>query len=246
MQEKLKLYHDLASWFHLLTSPADYAEEAAFYAKSIRSFCSKEPRAIIELGSGGGNNASHMKAEFDLLLVDISPEMIDLSKGLNPECEHSIGDMTSLRLDRSFDAVFVHDAINYMTTESDLRKAMDTAFFHCKPGGAALFAPDFVMESFKPSTKHGGRDQGAKGLRYVEWNWDPNPNDTTYITDFAILLRNASGDVACEHDRHVMGIFRHAMWIHLLKRAGFQAHSLPAAVSKADPGAEVFIGVKPL
>jgi hypothetical protein len=40
--------------------------------------------------------------------------------------------------------VFVHDAVAYMTTERELRAAIETAFVHCRPGGAALFAPDHV------------------------------------------------------------------------------------------------------
>jgi hypothetical protein len=53
--------------------------------------------------------------------------MLELSRGLNPECEHVVGDMRPLHLGRQFDAVFVHDAVMYMTTEDDLRQAMETA-----------------------------------------------------------------------------------------------------------------------
>src|SRR3712207_7634231 len=42
-------------------------------------------------------------------------------------------------------------SIVYMTTEADLRRAIETAFVHCEPGGAALFAPDHVRENFRPS-----------------------------------------------------------------------------------------------
>ena len=33
-----------------------------------------------------------------------------------------------------------HDAVAYMKTEDDLRQAIETAYVHCQPGGAALFA----------------------------------------------------------------------------------------------------------
>jgi trans-aconitate methyltransferase len=59
-----------------------------------------------------------------MTLVDLSEEMLVVSRRLNPECEHLLGDMRTLRLGRSFDAVFVHDAIDYMTTEADLRRAV--------------------------------------------------------------------------------------------------------------------------
>ncbi len=95
---------------------------------------------LLELGSGGGNNAFHLAATFaSLTLTDLSPAMLAVSRGLNPGCEHIQGDMRSLRLDRTFDAVFVHDAIEYMTTLSDLRRALETAYVHCRPGGCALW-----------------------------------------------------------------------------------------------------------
>ncbi len=147
---------------------------------------------LLELGSGGGNNASHLKARFSLVLVDRSPGMLQVSRALNPECEHVEGDMRTVRLGREFDAVFVHDAVVYMTTEADLRAAIETASVHCKPGGAVLFAPDHVRENFRPSTDHGGYDGVGRGLRYLEWTWDPDPADSTYIVDYAYLLRDAT------------------------------------------------------
>ena len=47
------------------------------------------------------------------------------------------GDLRTLRLGRSFDAVLVHDAVMYMTSERDLRSMAVTAFQHTRPGGAA-------------------------------------------------------------------------------------------------------------
>src|SRR5437762_14131668 len=55
-----KLYGELASWFHLLSAPADYAEEAAFARKLLIEGSATPPRTVLELGSGGGNNASHL------------------------------------------------------------------------------------------------------------------------------------------------------------------------------------------
>src|SRR5262245_29905572 len=120
--EEPKLYRELASWFHLLSSPPDYAEEADFARKLLVETAAETPRTVLELGSGGGNNASHLKVQFSMTLVDLSPGMLELSRELNPECEHLTGDMKSVRLGRVFDAVFVHDAIMYMTTENDLRR----------------------------------------------------------------------------------------------------------------------------
>lgn len=240
-----RLYHDLASWFPVLTAPEDYIEEAGFYRRTIVSACSYHPQTLLELGCGGGNNASHLKAHFKMTLVDISPDMLNVSKSLNPECEHIQGDMRNIRLGRLFDAVFIHDAITHITTEQDLRSAIETAFVHCKPGGAALFCPDYIRENYRPRTEHGGHDAGERSLRYLEWNWDPDPADTTYITDFAYLIRE--GDkVRCEYDRMIMGLFSRKVWLRLITDAGFQASSVPFEHSETESaGGEDFLGIKP-
>ena len=234
-----KLYGELASWFHLLSAPGDYAEEAEFARNLLVEASFKPPHTLLEVGSGGGNNASHLKMHFQMTLVDLSPAMLDLSRSLNPECEHLAGDMRTLRLGRVFDAVFIHDAIMYMTTEEDLRRCIETAFAHCAAPGAALFMPDVVRENFISLTTHGGHDGEGRRIRYIEWTFDPDPSDTTYTVDFAYLLREANGPVRVVHDQHVFGIFSKSEWLRFLRDAGFA----PRIV--ADPwGREVFISRK--
>jgi SAM-dependent methyltransferase len=240
-----KLYSSLAGWFHLLTAPADYEEEAAFFRKLLAGSSKDARLSVLELGSGGGNNASHLKAHFQMTLVDISPEMLELSRSINPECEHIQGDMRSLRLGRLFDAVFLHDAVSYIVTEEDLAAAIATAYEHCRPGGRAVFAPDYVRETFHPSTDHGGHDGTDRGMRYLEWTWDPDPADSTYIVDFAYLLREPDGSVSVVHDRHEEGAFPRDVWLSLLGKAGFRPELVPFTHSEVPMGAEVFLGVRP-
>jgi hypothetical protein len=171
--------------------------------------------------------------------------MLEVSRSLNPECEHIQGDMRTIRLGKQFDAVFIHDAIGYMTTKKDLRDAITTAYVHCASGGVALFAPDFVYETFQPSTKQGGHDLGKRSLRYLAWTWDPDPNDITYITDFAYLLREGSQDVRCVYDRHRLGLFRRDDWLQWLLDAGFQAQTVPFNHSDVKVTMDLFIGTKP-
>jgi hypothetical protein len=86
--EAPKLYNELADWFHLLTAPAEYEEEAGAYRDLLLTSGTNPLRTVLELGSGGGNNASHLKQDFDLTLVELSRGMLEISQRLNPECEH--------------------------------------------------------------------------------------------------------------------------------------------------------------
>jgi SAM-dependent methyltransferase len=223
----MKLYDQLADWWPLFSAPADYAEEAAFFARVLNDAGRPAPRTVLELGSGGGNNALYLKSRFEMTLVDLSPQMLAVSSALNPECEHREGDMRLVNLEREFDAVFIHDAIMYMTSEADLRAAIGNAYRHCRAGGVALIVPDCVRESFVAETRHGGHDgDDGRSLRYLEWTFDPDPTDTTYRTDFAIVLRDARGDTRVVHDSHIEGIFPRAGWIRLLGEAGFEPSTL--------------------
>lgn len=135
--------------------------------------------------------------------------------------------MRTVRLHRTFDAVFIHDAIDYMTTLTDLRQAMETAFVHCKPGGVALFVPDHLRDTFEPSTDHGGSEGDSRALRYLEWTHDPDPNDTTYTTDYVYMLRDGEQPLHIEHEQHICGLFPRADWLRLLAETGFAASIVP-------------------
>jgi len=78
-----KLYDELAPWWPLLSPPAEYVEEAVFFAQQLEGAGDLPCRTLLELGSGGGNNASHLKARFELTLADPSPGMLAVSRALN-------------------------------------------------------------------------------------------------------------------------------------------------------------------
>ena len=241
----MRLYGDLAPWFHLLTAPEDYAVEAARYRRLIDEAV-PEATTLLELGSGGGNNASHLREHFTCTLSDVSPQMLALSRTLNPGCEHVLGDMRALRLGRTFDVVFVHDAVAYMATEEDLRDCMATAHAHTRPGGVALFVPDYVRETFAPRTSHGGHDgDDGRSLRYLEWTTDPDPGDTAYDVDYAVVLREPGQEPRVVHDHHVEGLFPEHTWLYLLDAVGFDVTVDRGDPEDDDTSQNVFVARRP-
>ena len=147
-----------------------------------------------------------------------------VSRTLNPECEHVDGDMRTVRLGRQFDAVFVHDAV-VLHDHANPTCAWRSRPRSCTAGRAArrsLRPTTSARISGRPPT-HGGPTTLSRGLRYLEWTSDPDPTDTTYVVDYAYLLRTPDGAVRVEHDRHVEGLFSRADWLRLLAEAGFEA-----------------------
>lgn len=239
-----KLYNELAAWWPLLSPPDDYLDEASFFRQVLVEAGLPPAASLLELGCGGGNNALFLKAYFaQVTLTDLSPQMLAVSRTLNPDCEHVVGDMRTLRIERLFDVIFIHDAIDYMTTRHDLRLALETAFVHCRPGGLALIVPDYVRESFQPSTDHGGSD-GSDGderaLRYLEWTYDPDDTDTTYTTEYAYLFRENNQSTKVGQDRHICGLFPRDEWLRLLREVGFEPE-----ITRDQYERDVFIARRP-
>lgn len=231
-----RLYTDLASWWPLLSPPdEDYAAEADVMIEMLIETLGETPGTILELGSGGGNNARYLKDHAQMTLVDLAPGMLEVSRRLNPEVEHIEGDMRTVRLDRTFDAVVIHDAIMYLLTEDDLVAALATAHAHLRPGGAVIVLPDCVGETYRPSVESGGEDgEDGRAMRYLIWTHPPIPDTTAFYEDFAMMLRRPDGSVECVHDRHQFGVFSRAQWQDAFRRAGFAG-----ATERADPWREV-------
>ncbi len=220
------MYRELASWWPLLSPPRHYIEDAADLLPVLRGAGDAPAHTLLELGCGGGSLAYHLKRSMRLTLTDVSPEMLAVCRTVNPDCELLPGDMRSLELGRVFDRVLIHDAIMYATDPDAVRAVLATAARHCRPGGGIVVVPDHVRETFSPKTSHGGEDgEDGRGLRYLEWVWDPDPTDTRCTFAYALLLREADGTVRVEQDVHEVGLFHHNAWLARLDEAGFTPNS---------------------
>ena len=238
------LYAELTPWYHLVDPPEDHADEASCFLDALAGAIAGPSATLLELGAGAGHNACHLKARFTCTLTDIAEPMLALSRTRNPECEHVAGDMRTLRLGRLFDAVLAHDGISYMTSVPDLRAAIETAFIHTRPGGAAIFTPDDVADTFVESAELHERDDGERSLRFIEWSWDPVPGDDKARAEYALLMRQG-GEVRMFHDRHETGLFARATWIRLLQEAGFVVDSVRRPIGDGETD-EVFLCRRPL
>lgn len=240
-----RFYGDLAPWWPLISPVEEYAEEAALAATLLAS-AAIPVREVLELGSGGGHNAAYLKARFAMTLVEPSADMLAVSRRLNPECDHHLGDMRTVRLGRAFDAVFVHDAVAYMTDEADLARAIETARAHTRAGGVAVFIPDHIAETFEERTEHGGADgPDGRAARYLEWTRDPDPGDSTILTEYALLLRDADGTVQTVHETHRTGVFPRDTWLRLLAEAGLSPDAVTEQTTEDRTPREIFVAHRP-
>jgi SAM-dependent methyltransferase len=242
-----RFYSDLAAWWPLISPPEDYAEEAAEMARLLAS-ASIPVHEVLELGSGGGHTAVHLASRFEMTLVDLSPDMLEVSRRLNPGCEHLQGDMRTVRLGRSFDAVLIHGAVDYMTSEADLLEAVRTAYAHCRPGGVWPSSPPTA--SPRPSSRAATSAASTPRMGAVRATWSgpgiPDPADTWTLTEFAFLLRDDDGRVTSVHETHRTGHFATDTWLRLLRKAGFEGRVVTEVTTEDRTPRQLMVGDRPV
>lgn len=239
-----RFYTEFAPYWPLISPVSEYEEEGNYFASLLRSL-PVQIKTVLELGSGGGHCSSYLKEHFTMTLSDLSEDMLMVSMQINPNCEHLQGDMRDMRLGREFDAVFIHDAIDYMTTTEDLRAALITAYLHCKAGGACVFAPDHIRENIAFDADCAGNDgEDGRAVRFMEWSWDPDPSDDWVQTEYSFVFRDTSGKITSAHESHRSAAFREAHWMELLREVGFTPAKMIEETQEDRTPRTIFIGYK--
>lgn len=249
----LRLYHDLSHLWPIISPPSEYMVEAAEWRDLIwgafgwtGNQAAWDPRpTLLDLGCGGGHLLSHFTRHFATEAVDISAEMLAISRGLNPTTVHHLGDMRDIRLGRAFDVVTIHDAVNYMLTEEDLRAAIETARVHLVPGGLVLLAPDCLQDTFAGSrVVDWTRETDEKNVTFIEYVAQPPPGATTVKSVFVFII-NREGDIKVEVDHHTSGLFPKSLWLDALADAGMEAAYIQTDAYEGGFGGNLFMGRMP-
>ena len=246
----LRLYSDLAHLWPVISPPEEYLVEAQEWLDVIRDRLDVAPSpgqtlpTLLELGCGGGHLLSHLTPYFITEAVDLSPQMLEISRRLNPQTLHHVGDMRTFRLGREFDVVAIHDAVNYMITEDDLWAAIETAAVHLNPGGLVLLAPDCVQETFSgPRVVEWTREAEDRSVTFIEYVGKPQPGSTSVESVFIFVI-DEGGELKVEVDRHTGGLFPAETWLNLLAAAGLGAEYIQTNAYEGGFGGNLFVGQK--
>ena len=221
-KDERRLYGDLAWTWPIISPVEDYIEETELFSKLIKEHSTIEVNTLLHLGCGGGHNDYTFKKHFKVTSLDISEDMLTLAKKLNPEVNYQYGDMRTIRLEERFDAVTILDSINYIKTVEDLQRTFITTYEHLKPGGVFLTFMEQIAGQFKQNnTTCSTHSKGDVEITFVENDYDPDPNDTSYEATFIYLIR-VGGKLEIHTDRHLCGIFKLKIWLKLLKEVRFK------------------------
>jgi SAM-dependent methyltransferase len=246
MKDTNRLYDDLAWLWPLWGEPTEYAPYCQNVTGLIRQHAQREVKTLLNICCGGGKNIYNLKREFTVTGLDLSPAMLDLARGLNPECRFVQGDMRIFSMPEKFDAILVDDGIAYITSEADLRRVFERCFDHLEPGGVMFVGPDETKENFVQNrsevTPAAATRPAGIDVIFIENNYDPDPTDTIYDALMIYIIRE-NGKLRIEHDLHHLGLFPIETWRKLLPEIGFEVRE--SDYHEGDKGYIEFVCIKP-
>lgn len=141
------VFGNYARYYNLLYKDKDYAAEARYIHELIQKH-HPGAKSIINLGCGTGNHDFELaRFGYEITGIDMSEEMLVAA---NARCKSDNvtlpfpsfqkGDIRTVRLDKTFDAVIsLFHVMSYQTTNDDLQAAIATAKVHLAPGGLFIF-----------------------------------------------------------------------------------------------------------
>ncbi len=218
MASNWKAYNELAwteDWF---AGPASYEDEAGFYVSQIKKYSANPPKTMLHLGSGAGGMDWVFKRHFTVTGVDLSPGMLAKARAAHPDIEYIEADIRALRLGRQFDAVAIPDCIDYMISENDLDRAVETAVCHLKPCGVLLVVAK-TKETFNNNNFAYTGEKDGIHITLLENNYVDPASPDRYEATLVYLIRE-KGELSVHMDRHVLGLFSQKTWENVFRDHG--------------------------
>jgi SAM-dependent methyltransferase len=94
------------------------------------------PESLLDIGCGTGRDLGYLAARCpDCVGVDYQERMVDYARRRRPHIDFRVGDMRTLRLDRTFAAITsLGIAIANLHSNADVARAFQTFAAHARPG----------------------------------------------------------------------------------------------------------------
>jgi SAM-dependent methyltransferase len=190
----------LADVYDAIMQDVPYDAWCAFMLDEV---CSRgwQGRRLLDVGCGTGNATAPMLARgFEVVAVDASAEMAARARVKCPGARVVVGDVREVRLDAPVDLAYaVFDALNTLTGEGELERALRAVHGHLVPGGWLVF---------DANTTAGLRALGDEGVVEgwataeggdVHYRWHHAWDEAAGLASVAAFCEGAAGSFVEHH-----------------------------------------------
>ena len=188
-QQGCEGYEALARVYDRLNAQIDYEAWADFVEACFDRYLPSRPELVLDLACGTGTMTRELaKRGYDMIGIDGSPEMLSEAFSKN-DGEHSIlylnQDMREFELYGTVGAVSCClDSINYLLSESDVKKTFSLVHNYLDPNGLFLFDVNtpYKFEKIYGDNAYILEDEG------VYCGWQNDYDEKSGICDFYLSI----------------------------------------------------------
>jgi SAM-dependent methyltransferase len=216
---------DYATAYDALYHDKDYEAECDLVERVFEVYGQGPVRRVLDLGCGTAGHAAPLAARgYQVVGVDRSPHMLELARARTSSARFELGDLTSLELGETFDAVLMMFAVlSYQVSNADAQAALASARRHLRRGGlffADLWYGPAVLRQRPAERVKVIEASGVQLIRVASGELDPRRDVCTVRYH---VWRIADGRVVAEvREQHRMRYFFPLELELLLGAAGFE------------------------
>lgn len=214
-----QLYKSYAKYYDKIYEKFDHKMESEFIKWVVDKHKVSAGNNLLDVACGTGRHASYLKNYYEIMGVDINPDMLKIAREKVPDAEFIEGDMKNLYLKRKFDVVIcMFSAMNYNTTLEELNVTFKNFYDHLKSGGTLIFDLGINQENWIEGLVSVDTvvDEGFKLARICQSHLD----DGIFNADFVFLIKE-NGKLDFDIDQHKLGVFRIEDVVDLMNKTGF-------------------------
>lgn len=225
-------YSAIAEIYAFLMRKIDYKDWSDYLLALFSNFGTTDGR-LLELGGGIGTISSYLRKYFPLIFIsDLSKEM--LFQCTDPRLTRVCCDMRYMPFKKKFDIMYsTFDSVNYMLTESDLKKLFESINDISHENTIFTFDVSLEKNSIKYE-KHLNRKGKFKEMQYVQTS-RYDRKERLHYNYFEIIMPD--GNIL--NETHVQKIHKFETYFEIIDEAGlyvvdcFDAFSFDKAGEKS-------------
>jgi len=142
-------------------------------------------KSVVDLACGIGTLLTELERNgYDVLGIDLSSDMIDRAKILNPDIDYIVGDMATVVIPNQVDlTICSFDSLNYLVDEGHLVRALNNIHRMLKPCGFFVF--DINTPHLYEERHHGTIEREFSGARFQQiLSYDRQQRLASTVFDF--------------------------------------------------------------
>lgn len=241
-----QLYHKFAKYYDRIYENIDVHKESDFIKWAVKQHKKSPGNKLLDMACGTGRHAQLLKDSFDVLGVDINPEMLKIAREKLPDIRFMEGDMKELDLDEKFDVIIcMFSAINYNTTLEEFKGSIGNFYTHLNEGGVLVFDYGINKENWIEGLVSVDTvvDDDLKLARICQSSLE----EGIFNANFIFLIKE-DGKLDFDIDQHRLGVLGMEEVVDSMAGAGFKSFIYSEFTRKewnvVSGERPIFVGVK--